>query len=188
MFLVGMHEGTMPIVYAEGPVAVEEERRLLYVGMTRARKHLTVSWAVARNPGSRSSRKPSRFLTGLRPQVRSDVVQEERSGRKRKGVAHCRTCGKPLGSTAERKVGRCEGCPAGYDEELFERLRAWRIERATEEKVPAYVVFTDLTLQAIAEVKPADALALRRINGIGESKMTKYAQDVLALVGEHGDD
>ena len=188
VFLVGMHEGTMPIVYAEGPVAVEEERRLLYVGMTRARKHLTVSWAVARNPGSRSSRKPSRFLTGLRPQVRSDVAQVERAGRKRKGVAHCRTCGKPLGSTAERKVGRCEGCPAGYDEELFERLRAWRIERATEEKVPAYVVFTDLTLQAIAEVKPADALALRRINGIGESKMTKYAQDVLALVGEHGDD
>ena len=53
VFLCGMHEGTMPIVYAEGPAAVEEERRLLYVGMTRARKHLTVSWALARNPGGR---------------------------------------------------------------------------------------------------------------------------------------
>ncbi|HET6651253.1 MAG TPA: ATP-dependent DNA helicase UvrD2 [Nocardioides sp.] len=184
VFLGGMHEGTMPIVYAEGPAAVEEERRLLYVGMTRARRHLAVSWAVARNPGSRSSRKPSRFLTGLRPQVRSDVVETERS-RKRKGVANCRTCGKPLGSTAERKVGRCEDCPAAYDEELFERLRTWRVERAAEEKVPAYVVFTDLTLQAIAEVKPADAVALRRISGIGEAKMTKYADDVLALVGGH---
>ena len=185
VFLGGMHEGTMPIVYAEGPAAVEEERRLLYVGMTRARRHLAVSWAVARNPGSRSSRKPSRFLTGLRPQVRSDVVEAERGSRKRKGVANCRTCGRPLGSTAERKVGRCEDCPATYDEELFERLRTWRVERATEEKVPAYVVFTDLTLQAIAEVKPADAVALRRISGIGEAKMTKYADDVLALVGGH---
>ena len=185
VFLAGMHEGTMPIVYAEGPAAVEEERRLLYVGMTRARLHLAVSWAVARNPGSRSSRKPSRFLTGMRPQVRSDVVEAERGGRKRKGVAHCRSCGKPLGSTAERKVGRCEDCPATYDEELFERLRTWRVERAAEEKVPAYVVFTDLTLQAIAEVKPADAVALRRISGIGEAKMTKYADDVLALVGGH---
>ena len=188
VFLGGMHEGTMPIVYAEGPAAVEEERRLLYVGMTRARRHLAVSWAVARNPGSRSSRKPSRFLTGLRPQVRSDVVEDGRGSRKRKGVAHCRTCGKPLGSTTERKVGRCEGCPATYDEELFERLRTWRVERAAEEKVPAYVVFTDLTLQAIAEVKPVDAVALRRISGIGEAKMTKYADDVLALVGGHTSD
>ena len=181
VFLVGMQEGTMPIVYAEGPAAVEEERRLLYVGMTRARRRLHVSWALARNPGSRASRKPSRFLTGLRPQVASDTAPE-RSSRKRKGVAHCRTCGKPLASTAERKVGRCEDCPATYDEELFERLRAWRIERAQEEKVPAYVVFTDLTLQAIAEVKPADPVALRRINGVGESKMSKYADDVLAVV------
>ena len=103
-------------------------------------------------------------------------------GRKRRGVAHCRECGKPLGTTAERKVGRCEDCPASYDEELFERLRAWRVARAGHEKVPAYVVFTDLTLQAIAEVKPTDARALLRVNGIGQSKLTKYADDVLALV------
>jgi DNA helicase-2/ATP-dependent DNA helicase PcrA len=185
VFVAGMHEGTMPIIYAEGPAAVEEERRLLYVGMTRARRRLTVSWALARTPGGRSSRKPSRFLTGLRPQSPSDAEPERgTSSRKRKGVAHCRECAKPLGTTAERKVGRCEDCPASYDEELFERLREWRVERAGQEKVPAYVVFTDLTLQAIAEVKPADPQALLRINGIGQSKLTKYGDDVLALVGD----
>src|SRR4051794_19565584 len=183
VFLAGMHDGTMPIVYAEGPVAVEEERRLMYVGMTRARVRLTVSWSLARTPGGRASRKPSRFLTGLRPESRSDREAAAKPGsRKRKGVAHCRECGKPLGTTAERKVGRCEDCPASYDEELFERLRAWRVARAGQEKVPAYVVFTDLTLQAIAEVKPADARALLRVNGIGQSKVTKYADDILALV------
>jgi DNA helicase-2/ATP-dependent DNA helicase PcrA len=183
VFVAGMQEGTMPIIYAEGPAAVEEERRLLYVGMTRARRRLTVSWSLARTPGGRSSRKPSRFLTGLRPPSPSDQPTPERgsSGRKR-GVAHCRECGTPLGSTAERKVGRCEGCPASYDEELFERLRTWRVERAGQEKVPAYVVFTDLTLQAIAEVKPGDTRTLLRINGIGQSKLTKYADDVLAIV------
>ena len=72
VFVAGMHEGTMPIIYADTPAAVEEERRLLYVGMTRARQRLTVSWALARTPGGRSSRKPSRFLTGLRPQTASD--------------------------------------------------------------------------------------------------------------------
>jgi ATP-dependent DNA helicase UvrD/PcrA len=184
VFVAGMQDGTMPIVYAEGPAAVEEERRLLYVGMTRARQRLTVSWSLARTPGGRASRKPSRFLTGLRPASPSDRAPERgASSRKRKGVAHCRECGKPLGTTAERKVGRCEDCPASYDEELFERLRAWRVARAAREKVPAYVVFTDLTLQAIAEVKPADNRALLRVNGVGQSKLTKYADDVLALVG-----
>ncbi|MGA8210477.1 MAG: ATP-dependent DNA helicase UvrD2 [Nocardioidaceae bacterium] len=184
VFLAGMHEGVMPIVYAEGAAAVEEERRLLYVGMTRARRSLTVSWATSRNPGGRASRKPSRFLAGLRPEVGSDRAASGRGGAaaKRKGVAHCRECAQPLSSTAERKVGRCEGCPASYDEELFERLRAWRITRAGAEKVPAYVVFTDLTLQAIAEVKPSDERALLRINGIGRSKLDKYADDVLAVV------
>jgi DNA helicase II / ATP-dependent DNA helicase PcrA len=183
VFLVGMHEGTMPIVYAEGPAAVEEERRLLYVGVTRARVRLAVSWSLARSPGGRASRKPSRFLTGLRPQVRSDRAAEERTrARAKRGVAHCRVCNAPLGTTAERKIGRCEGCPATYDEELFERLRAWRVARAAEEKVPAYVVFTDLTLQAIAEVRPSDPTALLRVSGVGPAKIEKYGDDVLALV------
>ena len=60
VFLCGMQEGSMPIVYADTPAAVEEERRLLYVGMTRARRELSISWALARNPGGRASRKPSR--------------------------------------------------------------------------------------------------------------------------------
>ena len=182
VFVCGMHEGTMPIVHADTPAAVEEERRLLYVGMTRARKRLAVSWALARTPGGRGSRKPSRFLTGLRPAVGSDRAPDERGkARKRKGVANCRVCGQPLHTTAERKVGRCEGCPATYDEELFERLREWRVQRAAEEKVPAYVVFTDLTLQAIAETKPEDPRGLLKISGIGQTKVEKYGEAVLAI-------
>ena len=183
VFVAGMQDGSMPIVHAEGPKAVEEERRLLYVGMTRARRELTVSWSLARNPGGRPSRRPSRFLAGLRPEAGSDRVDAGgKKSRRRKGVQHCRECGRPLASTAERKVGRCADCPASYDEELFERLREWRVARASEEEVPAYVVFTDLTLQAIAEVKPADQTGLLRISGIGQSKLTKYGDDVLALV------
>jgi DNA helicase-2/ATP-dependent DNA helicase PcrA len=183
VFVAGMQDGSMPIVHAEGAAAVEEERRLLYVGMTRARHTLTVSWSLARNPGGRPSRRPSRFLTGLRPESGSDrAAVGAKKPRARKGVAHCRECGRPLATTAERKVGRCEDCPASYDEELFERLRQWRVTRASEEQVPAYVVFTDLTLQAIAEVKPADPSGLLRISGIGQSKLTKYGDDVLALV------
>ena len=70
-----------------------------------------------------------------------------------------------------------------YDEQLFERLREWRRDRAAEESVPAFVIFTDATLQLIAEQKPTTPEGMLRISGIGRSKLEKYGEDVLALVG-----
>jgi len=190
VFVCGVVEGTLPISFAVTPEEVEEERRLLYVGMTRARQGLAVSWARARNPGGRATRRPSRFLDGLRPRVASDESAERRrSGSKgatgSKGKRTCRVCGGPLQTTAARKVGRCDGCPATYDEKLFEELRAWRLRTAQDESVPAYVVFTDLTLQAIAETRPSTEDELLAISGIGRSKREKYGDAVLALLAEH---
>jgi DNA helicase-2/ATP-dependent DNA helicase PcrA len=178
VFLCGLQDGTLPITYAETPAAIEEERRLLYVGMTRARVDLALSWALARNPGGRGSRKPSRFLDDLLPE--QSRAAEPRRQRK---VANCRECGRPLSTGAEKKRGRCAACPASYDEELFERLREWRRERAGEESVPAFVVFTDATLQLIAEHKPRTPDALLRISGIGQSKLDRYGEGVLEVVG-----
>jgi DNA helicase-2/ATP-dependent DNA helicase PcrA len=67
VFLVGLVEGTVPISHATTPEQVEEERRLLYVGITRGRRHLALSWALARAAGGRRSRRPSQFLNGIRP-------------------------------------------------------------------------------------------------------------------------
>ncbi|MGB8227846.1 MAG: ATP-dependent helicase [Pseudonocardiaceae bacterium] len=69
VFLIGLVDGTLPIQYAEGDqAALEEERRLLYVGVTRARRRLALSWALSRSAGGRRSRRRSRFLHGLVPQ------------------------------------------------------------------------------------------------------------------------
>ncbi len=57
----------LPITYARTDEQIEEERRLLYVGVTRARERLHLSWALSRSPGGRPNRRPSRFLDGLRP-------------------------------------------------------------------------------------------------------------------------
>ena len=85
VFLVGLADGTLPISHAlaHGPdsEAVEEERRLLYVGITRARVHLALSWALSRTPGGRAGRKPSRFLNGIAPQADAD----RRTGRASRG-------------------------------------------------------------------------------------------------------
>ncbi|MGQ0776841.1 MAG: ATP-dependent helicase [Pseudonocardiales bacterium] len=71
VFLVGLVDGTLPIQYAEGDqAALEEERRLLYVGITRARRWLALSWALSRSAGGRRSRRRSRFLSGLVPEGR----------------------------------------------------------------------------------------------------------------------
>lgn len=188
VFCCGVQDGTVPITYAsqEGapPGAVEEERRLLYVGVTRARKELMVSWAAARNPGQAPRRQPSRFLLPLLPES-----QQPQATRGRSRVARCRDCLQPLGTAAEKKRGRCSHHPVRYDEELFERLKVWRLETAKEagedgKPLPAYVVFTDATLELIAEHKPASIRALAKVNGVGPSKIEKYGEAVLALVAE----
>jgi DNA helicase-2/ATP-dependent DNA helicase PcrA len=148
--------------------------------MTRARRELSISWALARNPGGRASRKPSRFLDAV-AEVEKAAASSAPSRRNRRAM-HCRECGTALSTPAEKKLGRCVDCPASYDEALFERLREWRLERAGDDKVPAYVVFTDATLQLIAEHRPGDEDALRRISGVGPSKLDKYGEDVLAIV------
>ena len=188
VFLVGVHEGTLPIVYAATPAAVDEERRLLYVGVTRARDRLHISWSSARSPGARSSRGPSRFLQPLLGghQLASAGPTAGRSSRRTKkaALAVCRVCSRPLTDPRERKLGRCLGCPSSYDEDLHAALREWRRERAAAEKVPAYCVFTDATLTALAEMSPRDADALGRVPGIGRAKVEKYGADLLALCRE----
>src|SRR6059058_4763216 len=90
VFVVGLVDGVLPIAQSlSRPEAVEEERRLLYVAVTRAREQLTLSWSLSRNPGGRRSRPRSRFLDGLapdaavaprRPTKRPKVVLEGEAG------------------------------------------------------------------------------------------------------------
>ena len=170
VFLVGLSEGLMPISFADSPESVDEERRLLYVGITRAREHLSLSWTTARTPGGRANRKPSRFLDGLRPNsVATSSTRGKGPAPRRKAAAPavCRVCGSMLSSGAERKVGRCNACPPSYEEQTFEALRSWRREVAHSADVPAFVVFTDATLTAIAEARPASMEDLAGLAGVG---------------------
>ena len=93
----------------------------------------------------------------------------------------CRECARPLVEAAARKLGRCPDCPSGVDEALLERLRAWRLNRSRAQSLPAYCVFTDATLLAIAETEPAQPNELARIAGVGAAKLERYGADVLAI-------
>jgi ATP-dependent DNA helicase RecQ len=72
--------------------------------------------------------------------------------------------------------------PANAPVELVDRLRQWRLETARASGVPAYVVFHDSTLNAIAAARPGTLADLLRVNGVGDSKLRKYGQEVLEVL------
>jgi DNA helicase-2/ATP-dependent DNA helicase PcrA len=135
VFIPRVEERELPIRQAKKPDEVAEERRLLYVGMTRAKRHLALTW----------SGKPSRFLAEL-------------------GL--------------ETKTPR----PAEPDDPLYTALKRWRLERATTDDLPAYVVFHNSTLAEIAGRKPRDLAELSAVPGVGPTKLDRYGDEVLAVL------
>lgn len=101
VFLAGCSDGLLPIMMAEGPEEIEEERRLMYVGVTRAREVLHLSWARARTPGARGTRRVSRFLD----QASSILGEGARSTPKRAKAARGSGPSSPPGP-------RCARCAA----------------------------------------------------------------------------
>jgi DNA helicase-2/ATP-dependent DNA helicase PcrA len=156
-----LEDGSLPIRQAiDDPAALAEERRLFYVGITRARRLLNISWADRRETRGRDARRQrSRFLDGLLPAPPRRVVQHP------------------------DRFAASAGRRSPDDDPLLAALRAWRTSRAREDAVPAFVVFHDSTLAAIAEQRPASLAALRRVQGIGPAKLDKYGEEVIAVIG-----
>jgi DNA helicase II / ATP-dependent DNA helicase PcrA len=162
VFLPQLEDGTLPIRQAfSNSDLLAEERRLLYVGITRARRHLVLSWALQRvgPKGTTARARPSRFLAELRP----GAVARPRSA----------AVVPPAPSTL-----------TDADEPLLARLIDWRRERARADGVPAYVVADNKTLAAIASRRPTDASALLGVPGIGQRKIAIYGEEILGLVAD----
>jgi DNA helicase-2/ATP-dependent DNA helicase PcrA len=134
VFLPRLQAKELPSKQARTDDEVAEERRLLYVGLTRAKRVLWLSW----------SGRPSPFL-------------------------------KELGATGPAPA------PREWTAEA-QRLRDWRAGRAKADNVPAYVVFHDSVLQAIAAARPATIGELAQISGVGPSKLERYGEELLALL------
>ncbi len=184
VFLVGLTDGMVPITYATTAEQISEERRLLYVGITRAREHLSFSFARARSAGGRQ-RTASRFLAPLNPQFGGSAAQAPRTASSKGRPASCRGCGRALTTAMERKVRHCSQCEVDVDLALFEKLRQWRKQTADEAAVPAFVVFTDATLTAMAVERPGSAADLLKIPGVGQVKVERYGQGLLGVIGGH---
>jgi DNA helicase-2/ATP-dependent DNA helicase PcrA len=160
VFLPALEEGTLPIRQASEPRELAEERRLLYVGITRARRHLWLSWARRRAAatGREGRRSRSRFLDGLVPApVRAVRVVPSEPIRA------------PKPDPADRSP-------------LSNALRAWRTGRARADAVAPFIVFHDSTIEAIADRRPRTIAELRRVPGVGPTKLDRYGAELVEIV------
>jgi DNA helicase-2/ATP-dependent DNA helicase PcrA len=175
VFLPALEEGLLPIRQAKTDDEIDEERRLLYVGITRARRRLELSWAQRRSGagGNESMRRPSPFLVTIEdPAVRA-AARASRAGHAG-GAAGIRLL--PGAPTAVRPRTRDDDSP------LMAALRAWRLTAARSDGVPAYVIAPNSLLIEIADRRPTTVAALRRIKGMGPSRLARYGEEILETV------
>jgi DNA helicase II / ATP-dependent DNA helicase PcrA len=171
--IAGLEQGLVPISYARTPDAQAEEQRLFYVALTRAEHTVQCSWAQERQFGARSSsRSRSPYLE----------LVEDALDRLTNTV---RPVDQRLQAAAQRqRLGVPKGAKTAATDPLVIALKSWRSATSRAANVPAYVVFSDATLDAIASSKPKTRVALGRVPGIGPIKLDRYADALLRIVSE----
>ncbi len=167
VFVSALEEGSLPIRYAKTPEAIAEEQRLLYVAITRARRHLLLSWVKRRTTASGKDlpQRPSQFLKQLAPRKppAKPIARSE------------------LGSRLPADA-MTASAPDDRQQHLFERLAEWRRDRAKRDGTPAYIVAHDAHLRAIAAARPATVEELVAVPGMGTTKADRYGSEILAVV------
>ncbi|MET0420147.1 MAG: ATP-dependent DNA helicase UvrD2 [Acidimicrobiia bacterium] len=186
VFVAGVERGLVPISYAKTPDALDEEQRLLYVALSRAERALHVSWSHTRAIGLRTAnRTASPWLTRVERAIDRLEGREAPDGASaaasidaaRRNVATAR------GANSDRKNPARD--LTDVDRPLYEALVEWRRRISNASGAPAYVVFHDATLAAVAVARPRTPRDLLALSGVGPVKVERYGDEVLALVAAH---
>jgi DNA helicase-2/ATP-dependent DNA helicase PcrA len=178
VFVTGLERGLVPIAYAETPAALAEERRLLYVALTRAERELHLSWAQRRTLGGREmTRQASPYLASIEAALAAFGPDGDGDWQAAVATERARL------AKARAAAGRDRAMVgASADPRVLAELVAWRKTLARASGVPAQVIFHDATLAAVAEAKPTDLAALMALPGLGPLKVERYGDELLALV------
>ncbi|MCY3925485.1 MAG: UvrD-helicase domain-containing protein [bacterium] len=165
--VAGLEEGLVPIAGAERGRSLDEEKRLLYVALTRARRRVHLSWAQQRDiPGQPAERRPCRWLASLAEAGEAD----------------------PGGTPSwqgSRPAGRPPPDMSTPAEPLVAALTAWREQAARAARVAPPAVLSDRDLTAIANSRPATVAEVGIITDLGASRLDRLGHKLVALVAEH---
>jgi DNA helicase-2/ATP-dependent DNA helicase PcrA len=178
VWVAGLERGLVPISHATTPPAVAEERRLLYVALTRAESELHCSWAEQRSLGGHPvPRDPSPWLDRL------GGVARARDGLPRPGL----TTPRSRLAVCRRPPRSGPGSPGLTDEDraLLDALHRWRASVARGAGVPPFVLFHDVTLRAVAAARPSTPAELLAVPGVGPVKAGRYGTALLTVLADH---
>jgi len=211
VWVCGLEAGFVPIAYASTPAALAEERRLLYVALSRAERELHCSWARQRRSGNGAMlwREPSPWLGPLASRCAlpggggDGHSSDAGAGRHTPGQAADGTLGpRPDAeppddamldflASARRSLTRRGGRPGSGGGQpdastvaLTQRLTEWRRRLARASGVPAHVLLHDSTVTAIAARKPASEAELLSVPGVGAIKVARFGPAILEVVQE----
>ena len=188
VWVAGVEEGLVPMGRASGPAAEQEERRLLYVALTRAADEVHVSWSASRSFGAGARlvpRRPSRWLEAVAassPEAGDEVGTGPAGWR---AWADQRAALRESAARAGRPLGR--RTPPGWpepDEELRRALLAWRGEAARFSGVPPQMLLHDATVEALACLRPRTMEDLLAVPGFGPVKAARYGPVLLDILGD----
>jgi len=163
VFLPRLEDRELPFALSKSDEDVAEERRLFYVGITRAKRHLNISWAALREGERRRNCRPSALLSEIGfDAAPANLRQTSAAAPKREKVA-----------------------VAPKDQALFTAIKEWRLQRCRSDGVPAFVVFSDQTMAALASTRPRDFASLLDVPGIGPAKSALYGVELIELIQAH---
>lgn len=182
VFVAGVTEGAFPSYHAKTPAEVASERRLLYVAVTRARRHLFVSYATSRDG---RAQRPSRFLSPptstSASTSRSPLDELGAAGRRPDGTG-CSACRARLVGLAARRLGVCSpGCLSGDDRALFDQVVAWRDRVAERVGDAPSRVLSDAGVFATVAAKPRSLSEFSALRGVSAAAKS-HAGEVLELI------
>ncbi len=183
--LAGIERGFVPIGQADNQDAWDEERRLMYVAVTRAERELHLTWAKSRTFGTRTTnRSESPYLANVAAAIAS-VEDPSRGDWKtllrvqRDRLAAAKAAGVP-GIRGTKRASIELGTNA--DPKVLEALKKWRASKARATGVPAFVICHDTTLAAMAEANPRERRDLLLVPGMGPVKIERYGDDIIAVI------
>ncbi len=167
VWVTGLEMGFSPISHATTSAQLEEEQRLIYVAMTRAKKQLKLTWAQTRVFGAKEvSRKPSIYLSKIKPIIDKSTRTSPPRNSVRNGLAD-------LKSELDRNPR--------HTIEFKEQLLAWRKAKARSAKITEAAFMRDQLVDQVAEAELNTVLDLENISGIKSSFVRRYGNELVAL-------